>query len=252
MIVATVAGPTSRIMLPGGTAPIDTVCVRTPGSVPTRPRRPRAAARHSPQPSLAPGCRVPSHAGPTSCRDSPNIITLRSEEGVGHRAADHQHLDPPDEVAEQTRAWWKPWRPPTIAATGRTGWPSAALQCLQFRLHQPPSVGGQQVRHALGAGVGAVRGGESVIDVDIGQLRRDRAANSGSFFSSPAWKRVFSSTSTSPRAMRADRLLRRRADAVLDEAHLTAQHLAQRHAPSARATSPAPACPSGGRNGCTR
>jgi hypothetical protein len=43
------------------------------------------------------------------------------------------------------------------------------LQCLKLSLHQPPCVGRQQSRHALCAGVCAMRGGESVVDIDISE-----------------------------------------------------------------------------------
>ena len=57
----------------------------------------------------------------------------------------------------------------------------------------------------------------------------DRPAKAGSFFSSSAWKRVFSSTSTSPRRHAVDRLLGRRR-----------RRSPRRSAPAGRARRPAP------------
>ena len=56
---------------------------------------------------------------------------------------------------------------------------------------------GRYGEHAGDRGVGAMGAAEGVVDVGGGGAARARA-NSGSFFSSPAWKRRFSSSATSP------------------------------------------------------
>ena len=60
--------------------------------------------------------------------------------------------------------------PPTIAATGRVGIAERLRQRLQLRLHRAAGVGRQLVGEALGRGVGAVGGGEGVVDVDVAEL----------------------------------------------------------------------------------
>ncbi len=60
--------------------------------------------------------------------------------------------------------------PPTIAATGRSGLPSAMRQRLELRLHGAARKGRQLVRDALGRGVGAMGGREGVVDVEVAEL----------------------------------------------------------------------------------
>ena len=61
-----------------------------------------------------------------------------------------------------------------------------------------PGIGRQHVAEAFGRGMRAVRGREGVVDVDVAELGAVRSAKAGSFFSSPLWKRVFSSSRMSP------------------------------------------------------
>ena len=66
--------------------------------------------------------------------------------------------------------------PPEMATNGRFGCSSAAPRKFELLLHQEARDGGQVVRDALGAGVGAVRGAKGVVDVDIaerGKLLRE-------------------------------------------------------------------------------
>ena len=64
------------------------------------------------------------------------------------------------------------FEPPTMPSTGRLGWPSAASQGLQLAPHLLAGVGRQQVGEALGRGVGAVGGGEGVVDVEVAERRQ--------------------------------------------------------------------------------
>ena len=103
--------------------------------------------------------------------------------------------------------------PPTIAITGRSGC-GAQRQRLQFRLH----VGRRRpaaVRQTLGRGVRAVRGRKASL-TKRSPSRRARG-ESGSFFSSSLWKRVFSSSSTSPGFIAATAVVSWRANAVVGE-----------------------------------
>ena len=81
--------------------------------------------------------------------------------------------------------------PPTIAATGRFGLPSASLQRLELLLHRPPGMRGQFMGEPLRRRMRAMGGGKGVVDIDVAELG-ELATWAGSFFSSPLWKRVFS------------------------------------------------------------
>ena len=60
--------------------------------------------------------------------------------------------------------------PPTIAASGRTGELSASVSASSSFCIARPAVGRQLVGEAFGRGVGAVGGGEGVVDVDVAEL----------------------------------------------------------------------------------
>ena len=81
------------------------------------------------------------------------------------------------------------------------------IERLQLRLHQPAGIGGQQVGHALGAGMGAMGGGEGVVHVDIGQARQRRGE--GGVVASPRRRGSGCSpaAATSPSARAGDRRL---------------------------------------------
>ena len=89
------------------------------------------------------------------------------------------------------------FEPPTIPITGRSGWPSAASSASSSRRMLLAGVGGQKVGDGLGRGVGAVRGREGVVDVEVAE-HGELPGEVRSLASSPAWKRRFSSSSTPP------------------------------------------------------
>ena len=65
--------------------------------------------------------------------------------------------------------------PPSTATSGRSGASSSFVSVVHLALEQEPGGAlGDEVRDALGRGVGAVRGAERVVDVDVGQRRQRR------------------------------------------------------------------------------
>ena len=98
-----------------------------------------------------------------------DVDAFGGQEGVGHGAADHQEIHFGDEVAEQVELGGN-----LGAANDRHHRAHRVAegcgQRFQLGLHQPPGVGRQQMRHALGAGMGAVGGGERVVDEDVGEF----------------------------------------------------------------------------------
>ena len=60
--------------------------------------------------------------------------------------------------------------PPTIAATGRFGLPSASVQRLELLLHRPSGMAGRRCAQAFSRRMRAMGGGESVIDIDVAEL----------------------------------------------------------------------------------
>ena len=97
-----------------------------------------------------------------------DIDAARGEEGVGHAAADDQMIDLARPDGRARRAWSRPWRrrpPPRPAARDRRA-------PLQAPSAPPPSPGRQSSAgngRALGRGMGAVRGREGVVDVEIAE-----------------------------------------------------------------------------------
>ena len=95
-----------------------------------------------------------------------DIFAARGEEGVGHAAADDQRVDLLHEVHQQVElgrdlgaADDGDDRPLGIAET--------LFQRLEFGLHGAAGIGGQEIGEALGRAMGAVRGGEGVVDEDV-------------------------------------------------------------------------------------
>ena len=136
---------------------------RADGSCSRRPRRARRSLRFAGQVMLA--------------ERLADVDAARGEKGVGHAAADDQMIDLAEQVAEHGKLG-RDLGPADHRATGRSGLPSARSSALQLRLHRPAGKARQQMRDAFGRGVGAVRGGESVVDVIVaerghasGQLR---------------------------------------------------------------------------------
>ena len=101
-----------------------------------------------------------------------------------------------------------------------------AAQRVDFLHQQRAGIGGQQARDGLRGGMRAVRGRESIVDEDVAESRQ-ALGERGSFFSSPLWKRRFSSTAICPGCSAATAVLRRLADAVGANATGLAQQLGQ-------------------------
>ena len=100
-----------------------------------------------------------------------DIVAARGEEGVGHAAADDQHVDLLHEVHEQIdlgrdlgAADDRHHRPRRIA--------EPLFQRVELGLHGPAGKGREMARQPFGRGVRAVRGGKSVVDEDVAILRR--------------------------------------------------------------------------------
>ena len=100
-------------------------------------------------------------------------LALREQEGVGHPAAEDEHVDlgqqvVDDPILSETLA------PPRIAANGRSGRLEQLGEHLDLALHQQPGVGRQQLGDADRRGVRPMRGPERVVDVDVGVGREGR------------------------------------------------------------------------------
>ncbi len=122
---------------------------------------------------------------------------LRGEEGVGDAAADDQLVHLADQVAEQLELGRRPWsrrRSPAAGASARAApWPAHRAQPSAAGRRRPPG----ETDHAVGRGLGAMRGAESVHDEDIAQrgvLARQRLV----VLASPTFMRQFSSSTSSP------------------------------------------------------
>ena len=111
------------------------------------------------------------------------------------------------------RACRRPWRRRGSRAAGARLAHAARGARARARSRAPAAARGSRRATPDGRGVRAVRGAEGVVHVDVGE-RRERRAKSGSFSSSPAWKRRFSSSSSSPGRELGDRARPRVADAV--------------------------------------
>ena len=113
--------------------------------------------------------------------------------------------------------------PPMMAITGLSARP-ALRQRVEFGLHGAAGIGGQLVAKTFGRGMGAVRRGKGVVDIEVAELG-ELATKAGSFFSSPLWKRVFSRQNVAS-LHRIDGFGGGLADAIVGEAHRLAEHCA--------------------------
>ena len=90
------------------------------------------------------------------------------KEGVCHRAADGEHVDPVEQVAEEIELGGD-----LGAADDRGKRPrgrfQSAFQRRQLGLHRPPRGGRQEVRHPFRRSVRAVRRRKGVVDVDVAE-----------------------------------------------------------------------------------
>ena len=106
-----------------------------------------------------------------------DIGSERVKEGVGHRAADRERIDPVEQVAEEIELGGD-----LGAADDRGEGPrrrfQSARQRFQFGLHRPPRGGGQKMSQPFRRSVRAVRGGKGVVDVDFPE-RGERPRESG-------------------------------------------------------------------------
>ncbi len=137
-----------------------------------------------------------------SARTLPTSMPLRGKERVGHAAADHQVVHLADEVGQEVElgrhlgaAHDRHQRPLGIAE-GR-------LERMELLGHQAAGAGGQVPGQPLGGGMGAVRGRKRVVTVDVAQLGHALRQRRRRCLPRPAWKRVFSSRTTSPSAIAA-------------------------------------------------
>ena len=96
-------------------------------------------------------------------------LALRQQERVGHGAADDQHIDLRQQIAEQVELGRH-----LGAADDRGHRPLRMLERLaerlEFGLHGAAGIGRQHVAEAFGRGMRAVRGGEGVVDPDVAEL----------------------------------------------------------------------------------
>jgi hypothetical protein len=128
-------------------------------------------------------------------------LALRVEERVRHRAADddrvdalEQRVEDLDLVRDLRAAEHGDVRPVDLAEQARQ-----EVDLLGH--HEAGALVGDELHHAGGRGVGAVRRAERVVDVDVA-IRRERARDCSSLASSPGWNRRFSSIATDRRADR--------------------------------------------------
>ena len=173
-------------------------------------------------------------------------LALREQERVGHGAADDQHVDLGDQVAEQS-SLVDTLAPPTMAATGRSGSSSALSKRLEFRLHGAAGIGGQHVAEAFGRGMGAVRGREGVVDIDIAELGQ-RADEVGIVLFLARVEAGVLQQRMSPGFMAATALLGRLADAVVGERDRPLEDVRDAAGDRLQRVLRDRACPSAGRN----
>ena len=129
------------------------------------------------------------------------LVALRAEEGVGHRAADQQRVDLAGAGCRSRRSCRRLWRRRGSATNGRLGFSSAPPRnSNSFSIRKPAAAGlpAASLGHAGRGGVRAVRGAEGVVHVNVAQLGQLPGEAPGRSSPRPAWKRMFSSSSTSP------------------------------------------------------
>ncbi len=150
-------------------------CRRAAQACGRRPRRPRRSYSDAPTSWPWAARNVNAIAPPIRITSARSQEALDDADLVGHLGA-----------ADDRRR---------TAASGRARMPRERLD---LALQQAPAPRRQQVRDALGRGVRAVRRAERVVDVDVGAARPAPARARGRSLVSPAWKRMFSSSTTSP------------------------------------------------------
>ena len=99
-------------------------------------------------------------------------FTLRLEEGVGHAAADDEHVDFAEQVLDDAD-FVADFGAAEDGDEGALGILKGAAEILKFFLHEQPGGGFlNKFGDADGGGMGAVRGAERVIDVEVSELAR--------------------------------------------------------------------------------
>ncbi len=101
--------------------------------------------------------------------DLPISFALREQEGVGHAAADDEHVDLVDEIAEELELG-RHLGAADDRGDGALGTAKRGLQRLELLLHRPSRMRGQLVGQPMRRRMRAVGGGEGVIDVDVAEL----------------------------------------------------------------------------------
>ena len=100
-----------------------------------------------------------------------HVHALRKHERVRHRAADHQRLHPADEVFEQLQLG-RDLGAPDQRNHGALRVVQRLAERLELGLHRAARIGRQLAREAFGRGVGAMRGRERVVHIDVAELRK--------------------------------------------------------------------------------
>ena len=95
---------------------------------------------------------------------------LRMEERVGHGAADDEAVDPADQVGED-REFGRDLGATDDGDDRPLGHPQRLAERLQLGLHEAPRRARQALRNGGRGRMGAMRGGECIVDVDIGERR---------------------------------------------------------------------------------
>ena len=72
------------------------------------------------------------------------------------------------------RSWWKSSRRPPAPRAGAAALRAPCVERFDFRLHGAAGIGRKFPRQALGRSVRAMRGGESVVDIEVAELRERR------------------------------------------------------------------------------
>ena len=163
-------GPMSRPIQPSGTSTPSLSRALGAGveALARAPGRPAAPARTGALSARSSASRRQLHALLLDQRVA-GSDPLRPEEAEAHRAADQdpvgelqEAVDHADLVGDLGAAEDDDQRPRRATRPPR-------LSSLTSRSSSRPGVAGQQARHALGAGVGAVGDAEGVVDVEVGE-----------------------------------------------------------------------------------
>ena len=147
----------------------------------------------------------------------PNTFAEAKQESIGHGAADDQHVDFFEQMAEQ------------IELGGNLGAANDGrervrrlvehfLEGLQFGLQRASGIGRQNVPQTLGRGMRAMRGRERVVDPDVAELGERRDEGWIVFFLARIEARVLQADDVAL-LHRRHRALSGLADAVVDEFH---------------------------------